>query len=68
MGNMGRRPKQMKTYKEGANQTNTLEHHTLKASPAGASLCTAGVVTRKLFVRGLLASPKLCNDPESHCF
>ena len=32
MGNMGRRPKQMKTYKEGANQINILEHHTLKAS------------------------------------
>ena len=39
MGNMGRRPKQMKTYKEGANQINILEHHTLKAS-----LCTAWVL------------------------
>ena len=44
MGNMGRRPKQMKTYKGGGNQINILEHRTLKAFPAGASLCTAGVL------------------------
>ena len=44
MGNMGRRPKQMKTYKQGGNQINILEHHTLKAFPGGASLCAAGVL------------------------
>lgn len=54
-------------YKEGSNQINILEHHTLKAFPAGASLCTAGVLHANLFVGGL-APPKLCNDPESHCF